>query len=140
MNRLSFAAVSLIALLAAAPALAYAPQQAPVIDQASVAAHMASWRATNCRGAAAPPATRPSPPPMSLTQFRLAGLTPVPGMDGYLQRAPVVKTTPSGHGTLTVGGVAVSQGSDLAILSGGLGRVRRLGRRRGRGRRRHADG
>ncbi len=45
-------------------------------------------------------------------------------MDGYLQRAPVVKTTPSGAATLTLGDIVVSQGSDLSILSGAARRLR----------------
>lgn len=53
-------------------------------------------------------------------QFRLAGLTPAPGMDGYLQRAPVTMTTPSGAARLTVGGITLEQGADFAVLTGGL--------------------
>ena len=41
-------------------------------------------------------------------------------MTGYVQRAPVVKTTPSGAATVTLGGTTLAQGADFAILTGGL--------------------
>lgn len=62
MKRLSLAAVSLIALMAA-PVLA---QTAPVrIDQNAVEAHMGFLAGPELRGRAAPPTMRRSPPPMS---------------------------------------------------------------------------
>ncbi|CAN5341622.1 M20/M25/M40 family metallo-hydrolase [soil metagenome] len=53
--------------------------------------------------------------------FQSYGLTPAPGMTGYLQTAPVTKSTPSGHSVLTVGDVTVAQGEGLTVLltSGG---------------------
>ena len=115
MKRLSLATVSLIALLAA-PALAQ--QSAPVIDQNSVAAHIGFLAGEELQGRGSATRDEAIAAAYVAAQFRLAGLTSVPAMDGYLQRAHVIKTTPSGAATLTVGGVAVSQGDDLAILSG----------------------
>ena len=48
--------------------------------------------------------------------FESYGLSTAPGMTSYLQTAGVTKTTPSGHTTLTVGGVTLTQGSDLTVL------------------------
>ncbi len=115
MKRLSLATVSLIALLAA-PALAQ--QSAPIIDQNSVAAHIGFLAGEELQGRGSATRDEAIAAAYVAAQFRLAGLTSVPSMDGYLQRAPVIKTTPSGAATLTVGGVAVSQGADLSILSG----------------------
>jgi hypothetical protein len=114
MKRLSFTAVSLIALLAT-PALA---QQTVAVEQNAVEAHMGFLAGPELRGRGSATHDEAVAAAYVAAQFRLAGLTPVPGMDGYLQVAPVVKTTPSGHARLTVGGVTVEQGADLAILSG----------------------
>ncbi len=91
MKRLSFAAVSLIALLGA-PALA---QTAPVIDQNSVAAHIGFLAGEELQGRGSATRDEAIAAAYVAAQFRLAGLTPTPGMTGYVQRAPVVKTTPS---------------------------------------------
>ena len=115
MKRLSFA-VSLIALLAS-PALA---QQAPVIEQTSVAAHIGFLAGDELQGRGSATRDEAIAAAYVTAQFRLAGLTSVPGMDGFVQRAPVVKTTPSGAATLSVGGSALTQGADFAILTGGL--------------------
>lgn len=115
MKRLSLAAVSLITLMIASPALA---QQAPVIEQNSVSAHIRFLAGPELRGRGSATHDEAVAAAYVMTQFRLAGLTPVPGMTDYLQTAPVVKTTPSGAASLTVGGVSVSQGADLAVLSG----------------------
>ncbi len=116
MKRLSFTAVSLIALLAA-PAVA---QQAPVIEQNSVAAHIGFLAGDELQGRGSATRDEAIAAAYVTAQFRLAGLTPAPGMTGYVQRAPVVKTTPSGAATVTVGGFTLAQGSDFAILTGGL--------------------
>lgn len=50
--------------------------------------------------------------------FQSYGLSTAPGMTSYLQTAGVIKTTPSGRATLTVGGVTLTQGSNLAVLRG----------------------
>ncbi|HEX8470770.1 MAG TPA: M28 family peptidase [Brevundimonas sp.] len=48
--------------------------------------------------------------------FQGYGLSTAPGMTSYLQTAGVTKTTPSGHTTLTVGGVTLTQGQNLTVL------------------------
>ena len=48
--------------------------------------------------------------------FQSYGLSTAPRMTSYLQTAGVTKTTPSGHTTLTVGGVTLTQGTDLTVL------------------------
>ncbi|WP_298160700.1 M28 family peptidase [Brevundimonas sp.] len=116
MKRLSLAAVSLIALLAA-PAVA---QQAPVIEQNSVAAHIGFLAGEELQGRGSATRDEAIAAAYVTAQFRLAGLTPVPGMTGYVQRAPVVKTTPSGAATVTLGATTLTQGADFAILTGGL--------------------
>lgn len=116
MKRLSFAAVSLIALLAA-PAVA---QQTPVIDQNAVAAHIGFLAGEELQGRGSATRDEAIAAAYVTAQFRLAGLAPAPGMTGYVQRAPVVKTTPSGAATVTVGGSTLNQGADFAILTGGL--------------------
>ncbi len=113
---MSLAAASLIALVAA-PALA---QQAPTIDQNSVAAHIGFLAGDELQGRGSATRDEAIAAAYVAAQFRLAGLTTVPGMNGYLQRAPVVKTTPSGAATLTIGDIALTQGADFAILTGGL--------------------
>ena len=119
MKRLSFAAVSLIALLAA-PVVA---QQTPVIDQNAVAAHIGFLAGEELQGRGSATRDEAIAAAYVTAQFRLAGLTPAPGMTGYVQRAPVVKTTPSGAATVTVGGNTLNQGADFAILTGGLNRA-----------------
>jgi len=116
MKRLSLAAVSLIALLAA-PAVA---QQAPVVDQNSVAAHIGFLAGDELQGRGSATRDEAIAAAYVAAQFRIAGLTSVPGMDGFVQRAPVVKTTPSGAATVTAGGTTLTQGADFAILTGGL--------------------
>jgi hypothetical protein len=116
MKRLSLACVSLIALLAQ-PALA---QQTTAISRNAVEAHMNFLAGDELQGRGS--ATRDEAIAAAYVgaQFRLAGLTPVPGMDGYLQRAPVTRITPSGAATITVGDTTLTQGTDFAILTGGL--------------------
>ncbi len=119
MKRLSLVAVSMVALISApAPLLAQTARQAPVIDQNAVAAHIGFLAGDELRGRGSATHDEAVAAAYVAAQFRLAGLTHVPGMEGYLQRAPVVKTTPSGAATLTVGDVAVTQADGLAFLSG----------------------
>ncbi|MGV3580613.1 M20/M25/M40 family metallo-hydrolase [Brevundimonas sp.] len=114
MKRLCLAAVSLIALMAA-PALA---QQTPTIDQNSVTAHIGFLAGEELQGRGSATRDEAIAAAYVAAQFRLAGLTSAPTMDGYLQRAPVIKTTASGAATLTIGDLTVTQGDDLQILSG----------------------
>lgn len=110
-KNLALAAVSLIALMAA-------PAMAQTIEQNSVAAHIGFLAGEELQGRGSATRDEAIAAAYVAAQFRLAGLTSAPTMDGYLQRAPVIKTTPSGAAALTIGGVAVSQGPDLQILSG----------------------
>ena len=114
MKRLTLAAVSLIALLSS-PALA---QQTTTVDRNAVEAHMNFLAGDELQGRGSATRDEAIAAAYVAAQFRLAGLTPVPGMDGYLQLAPVTKTTPSGRAVLTVGGVVVRQAEGLGFLSG----------------------
>ena len=49
--------------------------------------------------------------------FERYGLTPAPGMDGFLQTAPLTMTTPGGHARLTFGDATIAQGEGLSVLS-----------------------
>lgn len=49
--------------------------------------------------------------------FERYGLAPAPGMTGYVQAAPVVRTTPSGAAALKVGDFTLTQGQGLTVLS-----------------------
>lgn len=116
MKRIVLAAVSLIALTAA-PALA---QQTTTVDRNAVEAHMNFLAGDELQGRGSATRDEAIAAAYVAAQFRLTGLTPVPGMDGYLQRAPVTKITPSGAATVVVGDTTLRQGTDFAILTGGL--------------------
>ncbi len=113
MKRLSLAAVSLIALMAA-------PAVAQQIEQSSVSAHIEFLAGDELQGRGSATRDEAIAAAYVKAQFRLAGLTTVPGMDGYLQRAPVTITTPSGAAVLSAGDARLAQGADFAILTGGL--------------------
>lgn len=115
MKRLLLAA-SLIAL-AATPALAQATR---AVERNAVEAHMNFLAGDELQGRGSATRDEAIAAAYVAAQFRLAGLTPVPGMDGYLQKAPVTKLTPSGEAQLTIGGTTLTQGADFAILAGGL--------------------
>ena len=53
-------------------------------------------------------------------QFKAAGLKPAPGMDGYLQTAPLIRRTVTGEPTLTIDGVAAP---NVSVVSTGGGTV-----------------
>lgn len=115
MKRLLLAA-SLIALVAT-PALAQATR---AVERNAVEAHMNFLAGDELQGRGSATRDEAIAAAYVAAQFRLAGLTPVPGMDGYLQKAPVTKLTPSGEAQLTIGGTTLTQGADFAILAGGL--------------------
>lgn len=115
MKRLLLAA-SLIAL-AATSALAQATR---AVERNAVEAHMNFLAGDELQGRGSATRDEAIAAAYVAAQFRLAGLTPVPGMDGYLQKAPVTKLTPSGEAQLTIGGTTLTQGADFAILAGGL--------------------
>jgi len=115
MKRL-FLAASFIALIAS-PALAQATR---AVERNAVEAHMNFLAGEELQGRGSATRDEAIAAAYVAAQFRLAGLTPAPGMDGYLQRAPVTMTTPSGAARLTVGGITLEQGADFAVLTGGL--------------------
>lgn len=114
MKRLALA-VSLLALTAGS---AWA-QATETVERAAVEAHMDFLAGDELQGRGSATRDEAIAAAYVAAQFRLAGLTPVPGMTGYVQRAPVVRTTPSGRATLTIGDVVLNQGDDLAVMSGG---------------------
>ncbi|RZJ01249.1 MAG: M20/M25/M40 family metallo-hydrolase [Brevundimonas sp.] len=115
MKRLALA-VSLIAL-SASPALAQATR---AVERNAVEAHMNFLAGDELQGRGSATRDEAIAAAYVAAQFRLAGLTPVPGMDGYVQKAPVTKLTPSGEARLTIGGATLTQGADFAIMAGGL--------------------
>lgn len=112
-KNLALAAVSLIALLAA-------PVAAQTIEQNAVAAHIGFLAGEELQGRGSATRDEAIAAAYVAAQFRLAGLTSAPTMDGYLQRAPVTITTPSGAAALSAGQTRLAQGDDFAILTGGL--------------------
>ncbi len=115
MKRLALACA--LVAIAAGPALA---QTTTTVQRSAVEAHMAFLAGDELQGRGSATRDEAIAAAYVAAQFRLAGLTPVPGMDGHLQRAPVVMTTPSGAARLTLGGTTLEQGRDFAILTGGL--------------------
>lgn len=116
MKRLAAAAAALICL-SAGPAFAQATR---AVERNAVEAHMNFLAGPELQGRGSATRDEAIAAAYVASQFRLAGLVPVPGMDGYLQRVPVVITTPSGEARLSAGGVTLVQGADFAILTGGL--------------------
>ena len=110
--RALFAACLIIAVATAAQA-----QEAWTVRPAWVSAHenFLASPALRGRGSATPDEVVAATYVASV--FERYGLTPAPGMTGFLQTAPLIKSTPSGHAILTVGGVRVAQGEGLSILS-----------------------
>ena len=119
MKRLAATATAALLLcLSAGPVLAQATVR---VERNAVAAHMNFLAGPELQGRGSATRDEAIAAAYVASQFRLAGLTPVPGMDSYLQQVPVVITTPSGEARLTVGDMTLTQGEDFAILTGGLG-------------------
>ncbi len=119
MKRLAATATAALLLcLPAGPVLAQATVR---VERNAVEAHMNFLAGPELQGRGSATRDEAIAAAYVASQFRLAGLTPVPGMDGYLQQVPVVITTPSGEARLTVGDMTLTQGEDFAILTGGLG-------------------
>lgn len=116
LKRLALLSVSLLCLTAA-PAFA---QSTRAVERNAVEAHMNFLAGDELQGRGSATRDEAIAAAYVAAQYRLAGLTPVPGMDGYLQRAPVKKTWPSGATTVTLGGQTLREGQDFAVLSGGL--------------------
>ena len=115
MKRL-FLAASLIALIAS-PAMAQATR---AVERNAVEAHMNFLAGEELQGRGSATRDEAIAAAYVAAQFRLAGLTPAPGMDGYEQKAPVTKVTPSGEARLAIGGMSLTQGADFAVMAGGL--------------------
>ena len=115
MKRL-FLAASLIALIAS-PAMAQATR---AVERNAVEAHMNFLAGEELQGRGSATRDEAIAAAYVAAQFRLAGLTPAPGMDGYVQKAPVTKVTPSGEARLAIGGMSLTQGTDFAVMAGGL--------------------
>ena len=115
MKRL-FLAASLIALIAS-PAMAQATR---AVERNAVEAHMNFLAGEELQGRGSATRDEAIAAAYVAAQFRLAGLTPAPGMDGYVQKAPVTKVTPSGEARLAIGGMSLTQGADFAVMAGGL--------------------
>jgi aminopeptidase YwaD len=114
-RRIVIAAAALA--LVAAPALA---QTAPAtVDPAWVAAHQAFLAGDALRGRGSATHDETVAAAYVAAQFQGFGLQPAPGMDGYTQTAAVIRTTPSGQASLSIGGVTLSQRDGLGLLSGG---------------------
>lgn len=110
-------------LVAAALALFAAPVRAqtapPVVDPAWVAAHEAFLAGDALRGRGSATHDETVAAAYVAAQFQGFGLQPAPGMDGYTQTAAVTRTTPSATGSLAIGGMVLSRGEGLGLLSGG---------------------
>lgn len=119
MKRLAVAAAALL-VLTAGPAFAQASR---AVERNAVEAHMNFLAGPELQGRGSATRDEAIAAAYVASQFRLAGLTPVPGMDGYLQRVPVVITTPSGASKLSVGGVTLNEGTDYVLLGGGMAPV-----------------
>jgi len=109
--------------LVAALATGAQAQEAWTVKPAWVSAHESflASPALRGRGSATPDETVAATYVASV--FERYGLIPAPGMTTYLQTAPLTKSTPSGHATLSVGGVAIVQGQGLSILSASGARI-----------------
>ena len=106
-----------IAGLVAAFATAGHAQEAWTVKPAWVSAHENFLASPALRGRGSATADEVVAATYVASVFERYGLTPPPGMTGFLQTAPLTKSTPSGHATLTIGDVAVAQGEGLSILS-----------------------
>ena len=105
-----------LAALFASVAVGANAQDAWTVKPAWVAAHEAflASPALRGRGSATPDETVAATYVASV--FQSYGLTPAPGMTGYLQSAPVTITAPGTHGTLTVGDMVISQGEGATLF------------------------
>lgn len=106
------------ALMAAALAFITAPAHAQdwQVKQQWVAAHEAFLAGDALRGRGSATPDEGVAAAYVAAMFQGYGLSTAPGMTSYLQTAGVTKTTPSGHTTLTVGGVTLTQGENLTVL------------------------
>lgn len=100
------------AALAAPPALAQS-----TITERSVAAHEAFLASDALQGRGSATRDEAIAAAYVASQFQSYGLMPAPGMDGYLQKAVVIRETLSAPATLTVSGTAIA--APTLLLSSG---------------------
>jgi hypothetical protein len=100
------------AALAATPAIAQS-----IVTERSVAAHEAFLASDALQGRGSATRDEAIAAAYVASQFQSFGLGPAPGMNGYLQKATVIRETLSAPVTLTVGGESVS--SPTLLLSSG---------------------
>ena len=107
-----------LAALCAGAALAAMPAAAQsIVTERSVAAHEAFLASDALQGRGSATRDEAIAAAYVASQFQSFGLVPAPGMDGYLQKATVIRETLSAPVTLTVGGMAV--GAPTLLLSSG---------------------
>ncbi len=112
-----------LAALLAAVALPAQAQDGWVVKPAWVSAHENFLASPALRGRGSATHDEVVAATYVASVFERYGLTPAPGMTTYLQTAPLTRTAPSGHASLTLNGVTVAQGEGLSILSTSNGRV-----------------
>ena len=108
---------ALLASVSVSAAVSAQAQEAWVVKPAWVSAHENFLASPALRGRGSATSDETVAATYVASMFELYGLTPAPNMTGYLQSAPVIKTTPSGHSALKVGDVALAQGQGLTVLS-----------------------
>lgn len=104
------------ALLAAAFVSAPAVAQS-TISERSVAAHEAFLASDALQGRGSATRDEAIAAAYVASEFQSFGLTPAPGMSGYLQRATIIRDKLAGPPSLTIGGAAVS--SPTLLLASG---------------------
>ncbi|HYC66889.1 M28 family metallopeptidase [Brevundimonas sp.] len=87
-----------VLLLAAGPVFAQDAAQTPAVDPVRVAAHEAFLAGPALRGRGSATPDEAVAAAYVAARFQEYGLTPAPGMDGYLQTAGVVQLPPSAPG------------------------------------------
>jgi hypothetical protein len=90
------------------------PAAQNIITERSVAAHEAFLASDALQGRGSATRDEAIAAAYVASQFQSYGLTPPPGMSGYLQTATIVKQKPSGPTVLTVGGVEMPGATLLA--------------------------
>ncbi|THD35258.1 MAG: M28 family peptidase [Sphingomonas sp.] len=113
--------ILLAATLAALPLTAAASRDrvAAPISSADVLAAERALAGPEMRGRGSGTADEARAADWVAVQFKAAGLKPAPGMDGYLEIAPIVRRTAAGTPTLTVDGVALP-GVGVVTTDGGI--------------------
>lgn len=108
---------ALLASVSVSAAASAQAQEAWIVNPAWVSAHENFLASPALRGRGSATSDERVAATYVASMFELYGLTPAPGMTGYLQTAPVIKTTPSGQTALSVGDLTLVQGQGLTVLS-----------------------